>query len=221
MVHLQFSGSPLTHTLVAACDLSEFKFHKKEGKRKAIFLSRLHLYLVSVLSTCVGCRIADPFLSSSKILMYDLRSNSFNDDNFCLYFVAHSGTPVCNPMNSVAFQAPLSMGILQTRILKWVALISSGDLPNPGIETRSPVLQAHSLPPELPGKPKNTGVEGCFSSDLQWLPLSTLYHIQLILARQLTVPISSLCWVPHSHIHSLELATMGLFISQKLENATD
>ena len=28
-----------------------------------------------------------------------------------------------------------------------------GDLPNPGIEPRSPALQADSLPPESPGKP--------------------------------------------------------------------
>ena len=33
-----------------------------------------------------------------------------------------------------------------------------GDLPNPGIKPRSPALQADSLPSELPGKPKNTGV---------------------------------------------------------------
>ena len=33
-----------------------------------------------------------------------------------------------------------------------------GNLPNPGIEARSPTLQADSLPAELPGKPKNTGV---------------------------------------------------------------
>ena len=34
----------------------------------------------------------------------------------------------------------------------------SGDLPNPGIDTRSPKLHAHSLPSELPGRPKNTRV---------------------------------------------------------------
>ena len=33
-----------------------------------------------------------------------------------------------------------------------------GDLPNSGIEPRSPALQADSLPAEPPGKPKNTGV---------------------------------------------------------------
>ena len=35
---------------------------------------------------------------------------------------------------------------------------STGDLPNPGIEPRSPTLQADSLLSEPPGKPKNTGV---------------------------------------------------------------
>ena len=33
-----------------------------------------------------------------------------------------------------------------------------GDLPNPGVEPRSPTLQADSLLSEPPGKPKNTGV---------------------------------------------------------------
>ena len=33
-----------------------------------------------------------------------------------------------------------------------------GHLPNPGVEPRSPTLQADSLPPEPPGKPMNTRV---------------------------------------------------------------
>ena len=49
-------------------------------------------------------------------------------------------------------------GILQARILEWVAFPSPGDFPNPGIEPRSPVLQADSLPAEPQGKPKKTGV---------------------------------------------------------------
>ena len=35
---------------------------------------------------------------------------------------------------------------------------SPRDLSNPGIEPRSPALQAYSLPAEPPGKPKDTGV---------------------------------------------------------------
>ena len=39
-------------------------------------------------------------------------------------------------------------GILQARILEWVALPFSRDLPNPGIKPLSPTLQADSLPAE-------------------------------------------------------------------------
>ena len=43
-------------------------------------------------------------------------------------------------------------GTLQARILEWVAIPFSGDLPDPGTEPRSPALQADSLPSEPPGK---------------------------------------------------------------------
>ena len=39
---------------------------------------------------------------------------------------------------------------------------SLGDLPNPGIELRSPIWQADSLPAEPQGKPKNTGMGSLF-----------------------------------------------------------
>ena len=45
-------------------------------------------------------------------------------------------------------------GILQARILEWGAISSPGDLPDPGIELRSPASQADSLPSEPPGKPE-------------------------------------------------------------------
>ena len=59
---------------------------------------------------------------------------------------------LCDPMDYTVH------GILQARILEWVAVPFSRDLPNPGIQPRSPTLQADSLPTEPPGKPKNTGV---------------------------------------------------------------
>ena len=40
-------------------------------------------------------------------------------------------------------------GILQARILEWIAIPSPRDLPNPGIKSRCPTLQANSLPTEL------------------------------------------------------------------------
>ena len=61
---------------------------------------------------------------------------------------------------TIAHQAPLSMGILQARILEWVAMPPSRDPPNPGIKPRSPTLQADSLLSEPPGKPVTSLVNG-------------------------------------------------------------
>ena len=51
---------------------------------------------------------------------------------------------------TVAHQALLS--IFQARILEWVAIPFSRDLPNPGIKPGSVALKADSLPSKLPGK---------------------------------------------------------------------
>ena len=44
------------------------------------------------------------------------------------------------------------MGILQAKILEWVVIPPPGDLPNPGIEPRSPAQQVDSVPSGPPGK---------------------------------------------------------------------
>ena len=44
-------------------------------------------------------------------------------------------------------------GILQARILEWVAISFSRELPDPGIEPKSPALQAEALTSEPPGTP--------------------------------------------------------------------
>ena len=44
-------------------------------------------------------------------------------------------------------------GILKARILEWVAFPFSRESSQPGIEPRSPALQADSLPAEPEGKP--------------------------------------------------------------------
>ena len=45
-------------------------------------------------------------------------------------------------------------GILQARVLGWVAISFSGDLPDLQIEPGSPILQAEALPSEPPRKPR-------------------------------------------------------------------
>ena len=58
----------------------------------------------------------------------------------------------CNPMDCSPPGSSVH-GILQARILEWVAFPSPGDLPDPGIEPGSPALQSVSLASEPPGKP--------------------------------------------------------------------
>ena len=55
---------------------------------------------------------------------------------------------------TVAHQAPLPMEFSQED-LSGLPFPSPGDLSNPGVKSRSPALQADSLPAELPGKPSS------------------------------------------------------------------
>ena len=68
---------------------------------------------------------------------------------------------VCSPHSSVH-------GIIPARILEWVAVPSTGHLPNTGMETRFPAWQADSLLSEPPRKQAhfcNTTKELNFQSD--------------------------------------------------------
>ena len=53
---------------------------------------------------------------------------------------------------TVARQAPLSMGFSRQEYWSGLPFPSAGDLPDPGIEPRSPALQADALISEPPGK---------------------------------------------------------------------
>ena len=54
---------------------------------------------------------------------------------------------------TVARQVPLSMGFSRQEYWSGLPFPSPGDLLDPGIEPRSPALQADFLPTELLGKP--------------------------------------------------------------------
>ena len=81
----------------------------------------------------------------------------------------------------MACQAPLSMGILEARILEWVAMPSSRGSSQPEIEPRSPILQEDSLPSEPPRKPKDTGVSSL--SHLQGIFLTQEFNPGLLHCR--------------------------------------
>ena len=55
---------------------------------------------------------------------------------------------------TVAYQAPPSMGFSRQEYWSGLPFPSPRDLPNPGIEPRSPEFQADDLTSEPPGKPQ-------------------------------------------------------------------
>ena len=98
-----------------------------------------------------------------------------------------SHVQLCDPMD---YSLPGSSvhGIFQARILEWVPFPSPGDLPDPGIEPKSPALQADSLPAEPQGKCKNTGVDSL--SLLQGIYLTQELNRSLLHCRQILYQLS-------------------------------
>ena len=72
--------------------------------------------------------------------------------------VAQSCPTVCDLLDFVAHQAPLSMEFSMQEYWSLQPFSSPGDLPNPGIEPKSPALQVNSLPSEPPGE-DHKGIE--------------------------------------------------------------
>ena len=65
--------------------------------------------------------------------------------------VAQLCPTLCDPVDC-NLQGSTVHGILQARVLEWVAIVFSRGLPNPGIEPGSPALEADALTSEPPGK---------------------------------------------------------------------
>ena len=66
--------------------------------------------------------------------------------------VAQSCPTLCDPMDC-SLLVPLFMDFSRKEYWSGLPFPSPGDIPTPGIEPRSPALQADALPSEPPGKP--------------------------------------------------------------------
>ena len=84
----------------------------------------------------------DPQYKNVKDL-YDVISKS----------VSHSVMSDSVIPRTIVHPSPLSMELSRQEYWSGLPHPSPGDLPNPGIDPRSPALQADSLPSETPGKP--------------------------------------------------------------------
>ena len=67
--------------------------------------------------------------------------------------VTQSCPALCNSMNYIPCQTPLSMEFSRQEYWSGLPFPSPGDLPDPGIKPRSPALQTDSLPSKPPRKP--------------------------------------------------------------------
>ena len=84
--------------------------------------------------------------------------------------VTQSCLTLCDPVDYTVH------GILQPRILEWVAFPFSRGSSHPRTEPRSPTLQADSLPAELPGTPI-LNIVSCYIQYIGPCDLSILYIV--------------------------------------------
>ena len=97
--------------------------------------------------------------------------------------VAQSCLTFCDPMDR-SIPGFSVLGILQARILKWVAVPFSRGSSQPRYQTQVSCIEGDSLPSEPPGKPKNTRVSSLsllqeifMTQELNW---GLLHHRQIL-----------------------------------------
>ena len=78
------------------------------------------------------------------------QAENLNSSDVCE--VTQSCPALCDPVDCSLPGSSLH-GIFQARILKWVAISFSGDIPDPGIKSGSPTLRVDALTSEPPEKP--------------------------------------------------------------------
>ena len=121
--------------------------------------------------------------------------------------VAQSCPTLGNPMDYIVH------GILQARILEWVAVPFSMGSSQPRHRTQVSQIEVDSLPAEPTGKPKNTGVGSL--SLLRWIFLTQESNRGLLHCRQILYPLSyqgSSSWMQHLLFHSSDLTLISLLL---------
>ena len=94
---------------------------------------------------------------------------------------------------TITFQAPWSMGFSRQEYWNGLPFPSQGDLPNPGVEPRSPALQADSLPTELRGKPLDENLNPHKKLRIRDIYVCMLSHVRLFAIPWTIQPAKLLC----------------------------
>ena len=98
--------------------------------------------------------------------------------------VAQSCPTLCDPM------VTRFLRLFQARVLEWVAFSFSRELPNPGIEPRSPALQTDALPSEPPGKSE----ESCKTDESRIFRHRSMRTSQYICVWENVCYVWMVCW---------------------------
>ena len=129
---------------------------------------------------------------------------------------------------TVAYQASPSTGFSRQEYWSGLPFPSPGDLPNPGIEPRSPTLEADALTSEPPGKPQSDSVINIYilfhfslSRDIEHSSLCytvglcclfILYVVVFIYQPQILTPSFPHllpCWQPQSVLYVSEFVSVS------------
>ena len=121
-------------------------FELRMMRFKTCILGKLS-FLLSSVNLCYLLFLLKHFMFlMPKLISFYLAHPFTNHSVWKCVLVVQSCPTLCNPMDYSLLGSSVH-GIVQARILEWVAILFSRDLPNPEAKFRSPVLWADSQIP--------------------------------------------------------------------------
>ena len=152
-------------------------------------------------SRCKGLKIIKHLYTLKFKIIY---TTTIRQDILSLSLVTKSCLTLATPY-TIACQAPLSMRFSRQEYWSGLSFPSPGDLPDPGIEPRSPALQANSFLIELWGKPYTLKLKITYTTTIRQDIKVILFLFVLIPWKQATfwklASMKTAAWV-YNHINT-------------------